>query len=356
MRLEIWKITGQGFHFGQHGLGQEETTASFPSDSLFSALVARLAGLEGAHAVEAFMKPFQQGSPPFLLTSTFPFAGGVDFFPNPTYHPSQKLAAKNQEAVRPKDLKKVQLVSEVIFQRLLKGEHLQDIYPQALKLQGKSCLVAQEEIPELPPDLRKSSAKLWDTDQRPRVTLGRGAQNSNLFFTGQVRFADACGLWFGIHWLIEDPETRARLNWLLDDLAIAGLGGERSAGFGHCEIQKQLEWKEFPDAQGKHWINLSRYHPQPDEISALQDSEASYKIVTVGGWLDSPKRRGQRRRLLNLISEGSILGPLTRSAPGQVVDVRPVYPSDADPLGHPVYRSGLAVGVGLAKAGEGDSR
>ena len=347
MQLEIWKISGRGFHFGQQGLGQEETSASFSSDSLFSALIARLAGLEGAAGVEAFMGPFQQGSPPFVLTSTFPFAGQVYFFPNPSYRPPVEAVTKTRTGARPKDLKRVQLVSEAIFRRILKGELLLDIYPQALKLQGKSCLVDPQEIPELPAELRSPGARLWDTDQRPRVTLGRGAQNSNLFFTGQVSFAESCGLWFGIQWLKDDPELHAKLSWLLDDLAIAGLGGERSAGFGNCTIKKQQEQFDLPDAQGKHWINLSRYHPRPDEISALQDSAASYKISTVGGWLDSPIRRGQRRRQVKLIAEGSILGPLERSVLGQVVDVRPVYPSDPDPLGHPVYRSGLTVAVGL---------
>jgi len=354
MQLEIWKISGQSFHFGQHGLGQEETSASFPSDSLFSALVARLAGLEGAAAVEAFMHPFLQGSPPFLLTSTFPYAGQVYFFPNPAYQPPKELAAKTPAPVRPKELKRVQWISEAVFRRILKGERLQELYPQARSLQGKSCLIAPEELQGLPPHLQAAGARLWQIDRRPRVTLGRGGQNSSLFFTGRLSFAEACGLWVGIHWLVDDPRLHELVSLLLADLAIAGLGGERSAGFGSCTIQPQQEGMELPDARGRRWINLSRYHPRPDETGALQDPAASYKIATAGGWLDSPARRGQRRRSIRLICEGSILGPLARPAPGKVVDVRPVYAGDADPLGHPVYRSGLAVGVGILAGGEGE--
>src|SRR5262245_2044132 len=83
MRVEVWKISGpSGFHFGRHGLGQEETLANMPSDSLFAALINRLALTAGAD-VEAFMKPFKDNDPPFVLSSTFPFAGAVLFFPVP---------------------------------------------------------------------------------------------------------------------------------------------------------------------------------------------------------------------------------------------------------------------------------
>ena len=344
MQLQIWKISGRGFHFGQHGLGQEETAAAISSDSLFAALVARLAEIEGGAAVDTFMQPFKADSPPFVLTSTFPFAGQVYFFPAPAIQASEQARGSS---VQPKELKQVQIVSQTIFRRLLAGDSLQEHFPKALKLQGRRCLVSPEETTDLPANLRQEGTALWDVDQRPRVTLGRGAQNSSLFFTGRLAFAEDCGLWFGIRWLAVDPDLQRKLSFLLEDLAIAGLGGERSAGFGDCRIELQPEPMELPDAQGQHWITLSRYLPRPDESSALQDPAASYKIEPVGGWLDSPVRRGQRRRPVNLITEGAILGPLNSAAPGQIVDVRPVYPSDPDPLGHAVYRSGLALGVGL---------
>ena len=81
MLLDTWTITGKGFHFGKHGLGQEETLIHLPSDSLFAALAARLAALKGSQAVAEWMQPFCDGDPPFVLSSAFPFAGKVRFFP-----------------------------------------------------------------------------------------------------------------------------------------------------------------------------------------------------------------------------------------------------------------------------------
>ena len=83
MQLELWQITGEGFHFGRHGLEQEESGVHFPSDSLFAALVARMVALFGSTEVEEFGKAFLNGKPYFVLSSAFPRAGDVLFFPVP---------------------------------------------------------------------------------------------------------------------------------------------------------------------------------------------------------------------------------------------------------------------------------
>ncbi len=54
MQLESWTITGNGFHFGKHGLGQEQTYITMPSDSLFAALVSRMACMK-AHSMSMIL-------------------------------------------------------------------------------------------------------------------------------------------------------------------------------------------------------------------------------------------------------------------------------------------------------------
>jgi len=340
MQLDTWLIQGGGFHFGLHGLGQEETAPCFPSDSLFAALLARLAHLAGAQAVEEFTGLFQQDSPPFVLSSTFPFAGQVLFYPTPA-------SARRGEAagVTAKQLKKASYLSGSLFRALLDGQPLVERYPGALKLQGGSLLASPEEAALLPKSLQDDpSALIWQVEQRPRVTLGRAAQNSNIFFTGRVSYAADCGLWFAVRWLREDAALKARLVELLGELAEFGLGAERSIGFGACTIRPAASI-QLPEPGGGAWLTLSRYLPRPDEMAALQHPDACYTLRSVGGWLDSPVRSGQRRRPVNLLAEGSIFGPLSRPIPGRVVDVRPSYESNPDPLKHPVYRSGLALAV-----------
>ncbi len=346
MRIETWNISseGGGFHFGRHGLGQEETAIAMPSDSLFSALVNRLAVGRGEQAVAAFMAPFLQGSPPFVLCSTFPFAGGVRFFPVPlaaVYGSSAESGAK--------DYKRLQFVSETLFRQLLDGKTLPEVFASAHRLMGGRLLVGRDEMERLPEAIRKEESPVWAEELRPRVTLGRSAQNSSLFQTGRVSYATGCGLWFGVTWSGEQAALKGQLSNLLADLGEAGLGAERSAGFGVCKFSSK-DALELPGAGSQPWVSLSRYLPCEDETGALAWEQAAYRVVSVGGWLDSPSLRGQRRRAVNLLEEGATLGPLSRPIPGALVDVRPKYPAAADLPTHPVYRCGLALAVGW-KAG-----
>ncbi len=343
MQIETWRITGLGFHFGRQGLGQEVTAETISSDSLFAALVARLAESVSTAELESFLAPFIAGEPPFVLTSAFPFAGPLRFYPAPKGMPA---ALGTENGVGTKELKRVQYLSQGLFQEFLAGTALSDLYQGAEKLQDKRLLVSAAEKFRLPDALHTPQGKVWAIERRPRVALGRAVQTANLFFTGRVTYAKSCGLWFGVRWLDEHSSWKDLFSALLQELGDSGLGGERSSGFGACQIHP---WDpiELPGGTGKRWISLSRYLPREDELQALYDSRAAYSLERVGGWLDSPAKRGQRRRAVNLISAGSILGPIERAAPGQVVDVRPSYSVDTDPLGHPVYRCGLALSVGL---------
>jgi CRISPR-associated protein Csm4 len=349
MQIQSWSILGRSFHFGLHGLGQEKTSPTFPSDSLFAALVSRLARSADSDVVDAFCQPFMAGQPPFVLTSTFPLAGGVRFFPPPltSRKPPEKLAAGKDA----KTFKRVAYVSEKLFCQLLNGAMLSEL-TGTRSLQGEQLWLSAEEFEHLPSKLQKEDAKVWAEEQRPRVTLDRASQASTLFFTGQVTFAEGCGLWFGIRWLKDDSTLQKRVADLLADLSEAGLGAERNSGLGAAKIDRLGEF-ELPDPAAK-WTTLSRYLPRETEISAITHPDSAYTLKSVGGWLDSAAKPGQRRKMVNLLVEGSVFGALPSPVPGQVADARPIYGKEKlDPLGHPVYRSGLALAIGMgAKAGD----
>jgi CRISPR-associated protein Csm4 len=338
MQLDTWNITGSGFHFGQQGLGQEATSITLSSDSLFAALLARLVVTEGQAAVAALIKHFFQEPPPFVLSSTFPYIGGVRLFPVPN--------RQGGGSTRHKDLKKVRYISEGLFRQMCAGAALGDFYEKSIRLQKNQVLVSEVEAKDLPLAVRSQTLPIWDVEQRPRVKIGRGVQNSTIYFTGRVTFAPECGLWFAVGWHSTQPDLKLILAKLLADLGQAGLGGERSAGFGACYIQPSSSI-DLPAPGDGLWVTLSRYIPRFDEMEVLKHPAASYLVETVGGWLGSPVSSGQRRRMAAMLVEGSILGPVSRLVPGQMVDVRPSYPTQVDPLGHPVYRSGLALAVGM---------
>jgi CRISPR-associated protein Csm4 len=345
MNLETWNLSGSHFHFGKQGLGQEETHSTWSSDSIFAALTARLAVLMGDQAVSNWIKPFLEGQPPFLLTSLFPFAGQLRFFPVP-FASSFPNDRPLPDGLRPKDIKKVQFVSESIYLQLLNGKSLVDLYPSSEELHGGILWIIKEERDKLPQSEEKQPLKIWDIEKRPRVAIDRSTNSTGLFHVGTVHFAPGCGLWFGVEWR-NSTIDKGMFTRLLYDLGEAGLGADRSVGYGKA-IFTPGEILTLPDPTTM-WTTLSRYLPREEEMDAFQHPRAVWKIQTVGGWLDSPQRGGQRRRVVNFTQEGTTLGMPKKTQPpfGRVVDVRPRYQSGEEyPVSHGVYRSGLAVAVG----------
>jgi CRISPR-associated protein Csm4 len=352
MQLEIWHIDGDSFHFGRRGLGLEESSVSFPSDSLFAALVARKAILHGDQETAAFGKDFKKRKPPFVLTSAFPRAGKVRFFPPPML----KLGTLPADGPRPKKLKRVQFVSERVFRRLIAGESLASLWGQTEKAHQDTIVFFDEERERFPKAFRQTEPRklqLWKVVRRPRVTIERHSSASSIYHSGQTAFNHGCGLWFGIQWIKDGHEQVAeQVQCLLDDLGHAGLGGERSSGFGVCQF-KRIETLTFPDPEGSYWTNLSRYLIHETETDLLRAPQAAYALQNVGGWVGTLESKAQRRRSLNLLVEGSVLGATDHQPPGQMVDVQPDYDGQ-QPLDHEVWRNGFAVAVGVQVEEEAD--
>jgi len=342
MQLEVWNIEGKRFHFGQRGLGLEDSAITFPSDSLFAALTACLAYRQNTAELSTWVQAFRRELPALVLSSTLPYAGGVRFFPRPLY----RTAAKTQStAASGKEQKRIRYVSESVFRRLLGGETLASMVAEDCLLQGGQVLVSAEDRANLPKSARQKDFQMWVTSQRARVTIGRDTANSELFHSGQVNFAPDCGLWFGVWWLDKIPQLKLLLSDALQDLGDSGLGGERSVGLGQANIRMTGQL-QLPDAQDL-WVSLSRYLPRPDEMDTLAVEGTAYALQTVGGWLNSPTAKSERRRPLHMLAEGSCFGSLPRRVPGQVVDVQPVYGNNNQPVGHEVWRCGLALPVGF---------
>ena len=266
-------------------------------------------------------------------------------FPTPLESP----ADSKPDAPKHKDLKKCTYVSRAVFDALIAGKSLAQVFPkeelaQKVLLHNGKILLDEKAVNVLPKDTRGDTIeKIWTIEKRPRVAVGRAASNSQIYHTGQTVFQDGCGLWFAVRWLKPDDALAQLLADTFADLADAGLGGKRSVGFGHCRI-KPHGTLELPDAKGAHWVSLSRYLPRDDEMSALRDGVA-YAVESVGGWVQSPVKKSERRRAVRMIAEGAVLGRVPHAVPGKIVDVRPNY--DGKPqLEHPVWRSGLALAVG----------
>ena len=360
-----------GLHLGARGMGLEEVRPSIPTDTLFSALVSawRMTGREP----KAFVDPFVADSPepPFLLTSAFPYAGRVRFFPAPADLP-MRFSQETSKA-RGKTIKRIAWISERLLGKLLAGEPLdawlfpEDAYADpktGVALQGGALWLTRDEVADLPEAMRRKPDKPEDRPPRalrhlrvfaservPRVAIDRVTDASNIYHAGRTTFAQGCGLWFGVQWLRPDAEVggmtyRQAFDELLALLADSGLGGERTYGYGAFSAALEPS-VDLPDpAAGQPAYLLSRYHPRKTELPAAIQAPAAYRLESVAGWLFSPDGPGQRRKRLHLLAEGSLIAWPGAPA-GDIVDVRPTYQNPEGDVSHPVWRYGLALAAGL---------
>lgn len=353
---------GGGFHFGQQGLELEESQVTFPSDSLFAALVATIAEQEGDEAAERFIQPFlpENNQPPFRLTSLFPFVGTLPLLPMPQL--PIRTTDDEEAAVPRKFTKKVRFVSPEIFKRLCAAEAMDNFLDEAKDgrfLQERRVWLTageQAELPEkwqtLPGELLRQQP-VWHQGNVNRVTIDRQHEQSTVYLMGRVRFNQDCGLWLGVEYLTDDAEVRKELEGCLVHLGDRGMGGERANGYGQYTLdpKQRLNLPKMDSGNGYHLL-LSRYFPQETEIGALQQELAGYALVAVGGWL-TPSRAEQsektvtRRKQLHMVEAGSVVGQIEgRAVIGQTIDVRP------NGFSHGVYRCGLAVTVPVTASAE----
>lgn len=352
MTTLAWKLTPRsGMHLGREGLEQETSAESFSSDSLFAAIIAQTAQMYGDAATEDLLAAFEQDVPPFRLSSLFPIAGTIPLLPRPMLAVQSQPAADASAGDR-KKARKLNWVSPQVFTGLLAGKPLPDLMKDGHLLQMGRVLIAKSEASGLPDWLRQKPAsmwndeqhKLWDTGTVPRVTIDRLTNASTIYRVGRTVFAQDCGLWL----LAEVERFHDELETLLHHLGDAGIGGERSAGYGSFEIARLDSVPSLKSAAGaRQVITLSRVHPLLSELEAGLLEDSAYELVDVGGWMNAPGTAAQKRRRVRMIEAGALLN--TRRLPslrGQVVDVRPQYALPGAPS-HPVVRSGIALAVGV---------
>ncbi len=347
-------VNSSSFHFGLEGLDHETSVETFPSDSLFAALISTMAEVDGGAAVSTFLDAWPtdqngQGNPPFRLSSLFPYAGQLLLFPMPRLRVNLPDMPARGVA---KFLKKVKYVSPRILNRLISNQDMADWLPvygkHGLSVQDGRVWLSQDEKEYLPSIWKKDAPEalehrqVWKTGTAPHVTVDRVSNSGSIYLVGRTVFTAECGVWL----LADINNQKDTLDRLLDHLQDKGIGGRRNTGHGAFKLHRENQVPGLPDAAGSPRVmTLSRYSPTRAEIEAQVLGEgASYELVDVGGWLWSPRNPAQRRKRLRMIEAGSLLeanGPVV----GRLVDVRPEYEQSGAP-DHPVYRNGVALTIG----------
>jgi len=386
--MKLFKLAPRtAFHFGQRGVGVEGAQVFCHADTLFSALCLTLRELEpeGSTALTGLLEQFPRqghstGPPPFRLTSGFPYAGEVLFFPKPLVLGNLGSATRQEHG---KTLKEVEFVSQGIFTAWLNNEALDDYLKEDENfLHGGDLWVTPAERKALEAFRNEDASKvrLWKSDPVPRVTVDRVTSRSAVYQAGRVRYRRVkdglrAGLWVLVDWLGDEHPAfipprvggeRGGVGWLTKLFAVlgdSGIGGERSAGYGQFDLEESTDFAGF-GIQGQHerWLTLATYHPRSDELGgdSVLGKDSAYTLLLRRGWVASPEGMSLRRPLVRMLGEGSVLHHPKegeRESYGDLADVTPkvMYPT-AGGTGHKVWRYGIAfpvpVGIPVPEKGE----
>ncbi len=314
-------------HLGEHGIGLEATSTFPRSDTLFSALCFAWAAIFGEDSLRALLEAFREGSPPFLISSAFPFYGTIRFYPRPLLRP--KLEADAAERV-----KDTRWVSEGIFKFWLDGVDLSS-FAKPDNLKDDMWL-----LPEEARSLKGGTEvlTLYVRENVARVTIDRVTSASNLYYVGQVRFPRKGGLF--CYAASNDEETLEKLREALEYLGEQGIGGERSLGYGRFTLSAWDVVQEWSH-EGERFVTLSLYHPTEAEVGAgALGGGAAYRLVRREGFVTSPHWHGPvRRRAVYMLEEGSVVAKTAHKVYGHLVDVTP---GALRMVAHRVYRYGFA--------------
>jgi CRISPR-associated protein Csm4 len=370
-KLVCYRLVAQSaWHLGERGVGMEETSVILHADTLFSAVCLALAEL-GADLVDMLERfpgyagsQLSPGQPPFWITSAFPFSGQVYLFPRPLLpFPFQKAAGGLPRLG--KTLKRIQFVSKAVLEKLLAGEPMDDellmpdpqrpsevaVRKEAL-IQSGRVWIARDELDRLSADVDRytGAVRIWADAPRPRVTLDRITNRSQVYAAGEVVFAAGSGLFFLASYQDDDPAWREKLESALRLLADTGIGGERSSGFGRFELRVDDQFHLEEPAEPDGYLTLAPTWPTPAEIQANLMHDSAYQLINRRGWVGSPRGLNLQKSDVRMLAEGAVFH--TKPA-GALVDVAPVLidaQGEPKPFDHKVWRYGLAYPLGWKKA------
>ncbi|RCJ31802.1 type III-A CRISPR-associated RAMP protein Csm4 [Nostoc punctiforme NIES-2108] len=369
-----WQLVKLNFgrssvHFGELGIGMEESKERVRSDTLFSAWVINHARLFGKKPVEELLAKFLQPKPPMRISSTFIYRecknntknNTIFYLPRPLKFPTNyphggDLDSQKDDLAFFKTYKSLNYLPLDIWHRWYQGE-------------GFTTEDAQDLIDKTKGNTRGKLKQAGTFDYKeafknhklPKVAIDRTTSATNFYHTGYVQFdweqncsgiKSLSGLYFLVYFEDNNPQLIAELKAALDLLGEQGIGGERSSGAGLF----QAEWLDLKDASPS-WENVVKPLDKSayqclislfwdDDESILEqliidNSHSSYEIQERGGWFSDGNIR---RQMVRMFAEGSVFpiepqGKLANITPSELINKDRSYKI------HPIYRSGIALSL-----------
>jgi CRISPR-associated protein Csm4 len=356
--VSVWKLVRLKFgnspvHFGEVGIGLEQSSERIRSDALFSAWISTYARLFGKAGVEELLERFcSESQPPVRMSSTFIYSrpeekNAIYYLPRPLKFP---INYPDEDLPFFKEYKKLAYLPIPVWHRWYQGE-------------GFTTNDAQELIDKTTKEgtgngaLHKAGTfnygETFKTEKRPKIAVDRVNAATNLYHTGFVQFnwdqpnneiRSLAGLYFLLEFPKEDKSLETNLHAALSLLGEEGVGGRRSSGAGRFEIEWESslpkDWQKilkFPKNMTHHCA-ISLFWDDPSVMNELITEDCSYEIQERRGWIaGSPSGLNLRRKSVQMFLEGSVFPspPL-----GKLADVTPGGFKE-----HKIYRNGIALSI-----------
>ncbi len=338
------------FHFGVPGIGVEAVLDHAPSDTLFSAVCAAVRLFHSDADLRDLLGRFENRDPAFLISGGFPYLKQEDG-QNLRFYPAPMLLQRAHNTdTHSKKISKTQWLSETLFRRWLANRDDSQLFNDVAADADipPDVLLTEDEYERLP--VFNNRRLFWQVGTVPRVTVGRLSNASEVYQAGRLTIAPGGGLWCAAQ---ADQDTLAWIESILHLLGDAGLGGERSSGYGQFDLEKEA--LSLPAVRPGHlFVTLSHYHPQlkAGEQALFEDNEIAYQWIVRRGRMGSPDNQDLPRRKVHMIAAGSVLlAPDDRGIYGGMADVTPYIPQEDGTEvrfpNHNVYRYGYALPVGI---------
>ena len=338
-----WKLYKLNFernpaHFGELGIGMEETSDRIHSDTLFSAWVSAYARLLGKDAVEELLEQFKPETEAlFRLSSTFIYRQTKEktiyYLPRPI---KRQINYPDDDLEFAKEYKKLNYLPLEVWQRWYQGEGWQESDTEELKARvkkEKSQFKALENSGTF-------EYKAFEKEKLPKIAVDRTTRATNIYHTNFVYFKENAGLYFLVEF--SNPEFQNTFLNVLNFLGEEGIGGERSSGAGQFEVEPSELTNEWEQAikfdKGNFHSLISLFWEESLSENFLENS--SYEWLRRGGWISSSPSGSQRRRKsVQMFAEGSVFQEQPK---GQLANVTP----DGFKL-HQIYRSGISLSLSI---------
>lgn len=326
MEVYIYRLEFKGpTHFGETGIDLENVGEWVSSDTLFSALINTMSNIYKGDYVSGFIDTFKE-NPPFLLSSLFLYSKDTYFLPRPMYDdhiPEELKRAKGKE------LKRIKWLSINGFNQWMTNMNL-----------------SANDLSDMETS-QKSYNDAFSVERRPRVSLDRATQSSNIYHCGYVYFKKNAGL-YGLV-AFNNLSLVERFKELLTILGDTGLGGERTYGCGMFNVigfeKVSGVFKEILGSKISRYTLLSLYHPANDEKENLNVKFIAYDVIRKRGWITTGRYAlPLKRKSIGFMKEGSVSNCVIK---GSLEDVTPDNPPEM--LHHKIYRYGYAFTVPLGR-------